>query len=139
MAVEKRNIYIIADNFIGENMNYYGFNYVEGGKEGVRTDFVKILKNHPIFQKAEPPKPRNKWWRTTRYQKYVLTAELSPKFKTEYGAKHYTYEPDVEIQNLERVKQCWTCQGDNNNKYNYEPCNCSCDGLEDKCLCYPKK
>jgi len=126
---QKLKAYIVQ-NFADKGTPYYGFNYVE--KPGTTTNVIHVHKNHPIFQKVETPKYKEEW----DEQKYIITADLSPKTKTEYGIKYYIYDPEIEIQNLERVNQCWDCQHDADKSDNYEPCECSCNGVDDECLCY---
>lgn len=126
---QKLKVYI-NHNFADKGTPYYGFNYVEGGK----TNAVHVHKDHPIFQELETPKPK-RWW---NQQKYIITADLSPKTKIEYRIKYYIYDPEIEIEKLERVNQCWGCQGDANKKDNYEPCDCSCEGINEECSCYQR-
>jgi hypothetical protein len=54
----------------------------------------------------------------------------------EYGIKYYIYEPEIEIENLEKVNQCLICQDNYNNRNNYNDCTCSCEEIDDDCTCY---
>ncbi|WNE40678.1 MAG: hypothetical protein mread185_000135 [Mycoplasmataceae bacterium] len=124
---QKLKVYIVQ-NFADKGKPYYGFNYVENG----RTNAIHVHRNHPIFQKVESPKPRKGF----NQQKYIITADLSSKTKTEYGIKYYIYNPENEIENLERVEQCWGCQSGYVEKGNYDNCECSCEGIDNECNCY---
>jgi len=125
---QKLKVYIVQ-GFANKGNPYYSFNYVE--KHRNQTSIVKVHKDHPIFKKMETPKYKEEW----DEQKYVITADLSPKTKMDFGVNCYIYDPEIKIQNLEKVKQCWDCQHDADKLSNYEPCNCPCEGVEDECLC----